>query len=43
MTTKTARTLVTGHLFPGSNLYLLGTGTGFAPFMSIVGDPHIYE
>ena len=43
MTTKAAGTLVAGHLLPGSNLYLLSTGTGLAPFMSIVRDPHIYE
>ena len=30
-------------LTPGRNLYLLGTGTGLAPFLSIVRDPEVYE
>jgi ferredoxin--NADP+ reductase len=30
-------------MLPGKNLYLLGTGTGLAPFMSIIKDPEIYE
>ena len=40
---KPAGTLVPGHLLPGKRLYLLATGTGLAPFMSIVRDPFIYE
>jgi ferredoxin/flavodoxin---NADP+ reductase len=28
---------------PGKRLYLLGTGTGLAPFMSIAQDPEVYE
>lgn len=40
---KPTGTLVTDHLEPGRRLYLLGTGTGLAPFMSIIRDPEIYE
>lgn len=40
---KATGTLVLGNLLPGRNLYLLGTGTGLAPFMSIVRDPAVYE
>jgi len=36
-------TLVAGHLLPGKRLYLLSTGTGLAPFMSVIQDPDIYE
>ncbi len=41
--TKPVGTLVADHLLPGKNLYLLSTGTGLAPFMSIIKDPEIYE
>lgn len=40
---KPTGTLVTDYLLPGASLYLLGTGTGLAPFMSIVRDPETYE
>ncbi len=40
---KATGTLVTNHLLPGKNLYLLGTGTGLAPFMSIIKDPEVYD
>lgn len=40
---KSTGTLVTDHLLPGKNLYLLSTGTGLAPFLSIIKDPEIYE
>ncbi|TDF37581.1 ferredoxin--NADP reductase [Alteromonadaceae bacterium M269] len=43
VSTKAAGTLVPGHLIPGKHLYLLSSGTGLAPFMSIIRDPHIYE
>jgi ferredoxin/flavodoxin---NADP+ reductase len=41
--TKPAGTLVTSTLLPGKRLYLLSTGTGLAPFMSIIRDPETYE
>lgn len=40
---KPTGTLVLDDLLPGKNLYLLGTGTGLAPFMSIIKDPEAYE
>lgn len=40
---KPVGTLVTHDLLPGKNLYLLATGTGLAPFMSIIKDPETYE
>lgn len=40
---KPTGTLLIHHLRPGRNLYLLSTGTGLAPFMSIVRDPATYE
>jgi ferredoxin/flavodoxin---NADP+ reductase len=40
---KATGTLLLDSLTPGCNLYLLGTGTGLAPFLSIVRDPEIYE
>lgn len=43
ISSKPTGTLVADHLLPGRNLYLLGTGTGLAPFMSIIRDPEIYE
>ncbi len=41
--TKPVGTLVSDNLLPGKNLYLLSTGTGLAPFMSIIKDYEIYE
>ncbi|MCL6417516.1 ferredoxin--NADP reductase [Aestuariirhabdus sp. Z084] len=43
MSKKPTGTLVQDHLLPGRNLYLLSTGTGLAPFLSIIKDPEIYE
>ena len=43
VTTKPTGTLVAGYLNAGKNLYLLSTGTGLAPFMSIIRDPFIYD
>ncbi len=40
---KPTGTLVLDGLKPGRNLYLLGTGTGLAPFLSLVRDPDVYE
>ncbi len=40
---KPTGTLVTDYLLPGKRLYLLSTGTGLAPFMSIIRDPETYE
>ncbi len=39
---KPTGTLVLHDLLPGKNLYLLSTGTGLAPFMSIIQDPETY-
>jgi ferredoxin--NADP+ reductase len=40
---KPTGTLTLHDLLPGKHLYLLGTGTGLAPFLSIVKDPETYE
>jgi ferredoxin--NADP+ reductase len=40
---KPVGTLVQDSLVPGRTLYLLGTGTGLAPFASIIQDPDVYE
>lgn len=40
---KATGTLVLDNLLPGRTLYLLGTGTGLAPFLSVVRDPETYE
>ncbi len=40
---KPTGTLVLDNLMPGKHLYLLGTGTGLAPFLSIIKDPETYE
>ncbi len=39
---KSTGTLVTDQLLPGKHLYLLSTGTGLAPFLSIIKDPEVY-
>jgi len=41
--TKPTGTLVLNTLRPGKRLYLLSTGTGLAPFLSIIRDPETYE
>ncbi len=41
--TKPTGTLVHNALTPGKNLFLLGTGTGLAPWMSIIRDPETYK
>lgn len=43
MSRKPTGTLVLNDLKPGRHLYLLSTGTGLAPFMSLVRDPETYE
>jgi ferredoxin--NADP+ reductase len=40
---KPVGSLVVDDLRPGRNLYLLSTGTGLAPFMSIIQDPDTYD
>ena len=40
---KSVGTLVIDDLNPGKHLYLFSTGTGLAPFMSIIRDPETYE
>ena len=40
---KPTGTLVLDGLRPGRNLYLIGTGTGLAPWLSLVRDPEVYE
>ncbi len=40
---KPVGTLVQDSLTPGRTLYLLGTGTGLAPFASVIRDPEAYE
>lgn len=39
---KPVGTLLLDDLKPGKNLYLFGTGTGLAPFMSMIQDPDSY-
>ena len=40
---KPTGTLIQDNLMPGKTLYMLGTGTGLAPFVSIIRDPEVYE
>jgi len=40
---KPTGTLLLHDLLPGKHLYLFSTGTGLAPFMSLVKDPEMYE
>jgi len=40
---KATGTLVHGNLIAGRTLYLFGTGTGLAPFLSIVKDADTYD
>lgn len=40
---KSVGTLVLDDLNPGKHLYLFSTGTGMAPFMSIIRDPETYD
>jgi len=43
LSSKPTGTLINDNLLPGRNLYLISTGTGLAPFMSIIQDPEIYD
>jgi ferredoxin--NADP+ reductase len=43
LSSKPTGTLILDNLLPGRNLYLISTGTGLAPFMSIIKDPETYE
>ena len=40
---KPTGTLLISDLLPGRTLYLLGTGTGLAPFLAVIKDPETYE
>jgi ferredoxin--NADP+ reductase len=40
---KPTGTLVMDGLRPGKRLYMLGTGTGLAPWLSLARDPEVYE
>jgi ferredoxin/flavodoxin---NADP+ reductase len=39
---KTTGTLTLNHVLPGRILYMLSTGTGLAPFISLIRDPALY-
>ncbi len=43
VSSKATGTLVAENLLDGKHLYLLSTGTGLAPFLSIIRDPANYE
>ena len=43
MRRKPTGTLVIDALVPGKRLYMLSTGTGVAPFASLIRDPETYE
>ena len=40
---KATGTLISDNLIPGKRLLLLSTGTGLAPFASLIKDPDVYE
>jgi ferredoxin--NADP+ reductase len=40
---KATGTLITDNLLAGSRLLLLSTGTGLAPFASLIKDPDVYD
>jgi len=40
---KATGTLITDNLVPGKRLLLLSTGTGLAPFASLIKDPEVYD
>lgn len=40
---KPTGTLTIDNLLPGKHLYLFSTGTGLAPFLSVIRDPEVYD
>ena len=40
---KPTGTLLVDYLLPGQNLYMIGTGTGLAPWLSLARDPETYD
>jgi len=42
LSSKPTGSLLIHDLHPGSRLYLFGTGTGLAPFLSVIKDPETY-
>lgn len=40
---KPTGTLVSDALLPGKRLFMLSTGTGLAPFLSVARDPDVYD
>lgn len=40
---KATGTLLPDSLLPGRTLWMLSTGTGLAPFMSLIKDPDVYD
>lgn len=40
---KPTGTLIIHDLLPGKRLFLFSTGTGLAPFLSLIQDPEVYE
>lgn len=43
LSSKPTGTLLIHDLHPGKRLYLFATGTGLAPFLSVIKDPETYE
>ena len=43
MRKKPVGTLVLDALIPGKQIYMIATGTGIAPFASLIRDPELYE
>ena len=43
MERKSVGTLVLDALLPGNRIFLFSTGTGIAPFISLIRDPEIYD
>ena len=41
--TRPSGTLIVDNLLPGKTLWLLSTGTGLAPFLSVIRDPSVYD